>query len=395
MMGSKVSWIVFKKELMDLFRDRKTLISSILVPIIIFPLLFLVMGNSMESMTKKVQENLNVAIKDNSQGSQIANFLKEQKNIKVIESTNLDEDLKNGKILVAIEIPENFDENIKNEKTVNLKMSYDNSSQSSQMAIESLNLILEGYSKAIVEQRLMDRNISGEFLNPIKVEVITTENEDVGYGKFMLSLMLPLLLILYSIVGPMGAAVDLGAGEKERGTLEPLLTTQAGRLSLLWGKFFAITVMGLLSTVSSLIGLYISTKQDNGFFRGGAGSISVKTIILIGFITLLLTMLFGALELAISIFARSFKEAQTYISPLMIIAIVPTYATYMMDAKNIESFYFHIPLANVSCVIKELISGIYNYAHLGITFAWIAVYIVASILFARYMFSREEVIFRT
>ena len=78
--------------------------------------------------------------------------------------------------------------------------------------------------------------------------------------------MLPLLLIIYSIAGPMGAAVDLGAGEKERGTLEPLLTTQAGRLSLLWGKFFAITVMGHISTISSLIGLYIAMKQDNGLF---------------------------------------------------------------------------------------------------------------------------------
>jgi len=395
MMGSRVSWIVFKKELMDLFRDRKTLISSILVPIIIFPLLFFVMGNSMESMSKKVEENLKIAIKDNSQGSQLVNYIKEQKNINIVDSTNLDEDLKSGKILVAIEIPENFDEDIKNEKTVNLKMTYDNSSQSSQMAVDNLNLLLESYSKVIVEQRLIARNISGEFLNPIKVEMITTENEEEGYGKLMLSLMLPLLLIIYSIVGPMGAAVDLGAGEKERGTLEPLLTTQAGRLSLLWGKFFAITVMGLLSTLSSLTGLYLSTKQDNGLFHGGTGSLSVKTIVLIGVITLLLTMLFGALELAISIFARSFKEAQTYISPLMIIAFVPTYATYMMDAKNIESFYFHIPLANVSCIIKELISGIYNYAHLGITFGWIIVYILGSILFARYMFSREEVIFRT
>jgi len=142
-MGSRVSWIVFKKELMDLFRDRKTLISSILVPIIIFPLLFFVMGNSMESMSKKVEENLKIAIKDNSQGSQLVNYIKEQKNINIVDSTNLDEDLKSGKILVAIEIPENFDEDIKNEKTVNLKMTYDNSSQSSQMAVDNLNLLLE------------------------------------------------------------------------------------------------------------------------------------------------------------------------------------------------------------------------------------------------------------
>ena len=128
--------------------------------------------------------------------------------------------------------------------------------------------------------------------------------------KSIIMKMLPLLLIIYSIAGPMGAAVDLGAGEKERGTLEPLLTTQAGRLSLLWGKFFAITVMGLISTISSLIGLYIAMKQDNGLFHGGAASLGIKTILLIGLITLLLTMLFGALELAISIYLPDLKEAQ-------------------------------------------------------------------------------------
>lgn len=213
-MGSKVSWIVFKKELKDLFRDRKTIISSILVPIVIFPLLFFVMGNSIDNMSKKVEENINIAIKDKGQGSQLVDFIKEQKNIKVVESTDLDEDIKKGKILLAIEIPENFDESIKNEKNVNLKMIYDNSSQSSQIAVENLNLLIEGYSKQIVEQRLRARNISGEFLNPINVEVVTTENEEDGFGKLMLSLMLPLLLIIYSIVGPMGAAVDLGAGEK-------------------------------------------------------------------------------------------------------------------------------------------------------------------------------------
>lgn len=196
----------------------------------------------------------------------------------------------------------------------------------------------------------------------------------------------------------MAPATDLGAGEKERGTLEPLLTTKAGRLSLLWGKFFAITVMGCLTIISSIVGLMISMQQMQGMFGGTSGitiSLTAKVILLICIMSILVTMAFGALELAISIYARSFKEAQTYLTPLTVIAFIPVYATYMLDGKNIDSYYFNIPLANVVCLMKEFLSGIFNIQHMMITFGWIFVYIIASVLLARYMFSREQVVFRT
>ncbi|ERI94605.1 hypothetical protein HMPREF1982_00914 [Clostridiales bacterium oral taxon 876 str. F0540] len=394
-MGNKVTWLVFKKELMDTFRDRKTLIISILIPLILFPVLFGVIGKSMDKTEKAVENNLKIAVSDEAGQSNLAKFLKAQKNINIIESNNTDEDVKSGKILAALYIPKNLEEGISKENTVNIQLTYDNSSQQSQMAMSALKSYIEAYSKEIVSERLSKRNISGDILNPISVELKTSVKESEGFGKYMLSLMLPLMLVIYSVSGPMGAAVDLGAGEKERGTLEPLLTTQAGRMSLLWGKFLAITTLGLITTLASLIGLFIAMQQKGGLFNGASGSLDTGVILLIGLVTLLLTMVFGALELAVSIYARSFKEAQTYISPLMIISFVPTYATYMLDAKSIETYYFHIPLANAVCLLKEFIAGIYNYTHIAITFGWIAVYILASVLFARYMFSREEVIFRT
>jgi sodium transport system permease protein len=394
-MGSKISWIVFKKELIDIFRDRKTFLVGILIPLIVFPILSMVMGKGMNKTTEQVESNLKIAIVDNSVSSSLTKFIKAQSNINLIETANIEDDIKSGKILAAIEIPKGFDDNINKESLENIKLTYDNSSQQSQIAMNKLNGFIDMYSKTVVAQRLAKRNISSDILNPVGISVITLEKESEGMGKFMLSLMLPLMLVIYTVAGPMGAAVDLGAGEKERGTLEPLLTTQAGRLSLLWGKFFAITTMGLITSIASLAGLFIAMRQKGGLFEGSSGNIGAGAILLIGLVTLLLTMVFGSLELAISIYARSFKEAQTYISPLMMISFVPTYATYMLDAKSIESFYFHIPLANAVCLLKEFISGIYNYTHIGITFAWIAVYIVASVLFARYMFSKEEVIFRT
>lgn len=393
-MGTKVVKLVFLKELKDIFRDRKTIFMSLVIPLLIFPLLFYFMGSGMDQSVKKIEENLKVAVVD-SGNSSLSQYLAGVEKLKLVESSDIEADIKNGTILAALEIPETFDADIQAERPANLVLFYDNASQASQMAYSALTNIIEAYSKTVVAQRLLARDICDDLLTPVVIDARTTEDEEEGMGKLMLSMLLPLMLVIFSISGPMGVAVDLGAGEKERGTLEPLLTTQAGRLSLLWGKFFAITVMGLLSTVSSLLGLMISMRQSGGLFQGSAVTIEPITILLIGLVTLLLTMFFGAVELSISIYARSFKEAQTYISPLMLVSFIPTYATYLLDAKNIDTYYFHIPLANITCLLKEFLAGIYNVSHIAITFAWIIIYIVAAVLFARHMFSKEEVIFRT
>jgi sodium transport system permease protein len=396
-MKNSVIGIVFKKELVDTFRDKKTIIVSILLPLILFPVLFWFMGNSMDKTVSQVENNMKVAIVD-SGNSKFGEYLKKQTILKNTESSNVSEDVKSGKILMSIEIPKDFDTIVDKDMVSKILLTYDNSSQQSQMAMEKVNVLIGKYTQNIVAERLSKRNVNPEILNPIQIETKTSVKESEGNSKFMLSLLLPLMLFIYSVTGPMGAAVDLGAGEKERGTLEPLLTTRADRLSLLWGKFLAITVVGLMTTLASIGGLLIAMNQKGGMFKGGSGAgvgMSITSLLLIGLVAVLVTMVFGALELSISIYARSFKEAQTYVTPLMIIGFIPAYATYMLDAKNIEMVYFHIPLANAVCLMKEFIVGIYNYTHIGITLGWMIVYIVASILFARYMFSREDVIFRT
>lgn len=399
-MKNSITYLVFRKELLDIFRDKKTVIMSIIIPLLVFPIMFGLIGAGINKTSKSVDDNLSIALIDKGNSS-LGQFLKSQNAIKFSSLENIDENVKSGKTLLSLEIPEGFDGSISGENVANIKITYDNSSQKSQMALSKIQGYIDAYTKQIVAERLVKRNIDQTLLTPINIETKTLEKESEGFSKFMLSLLLPLLLVVYSVSGPMAPATDLGAGEKERGTLEPLLTTQANRMSLLWGKFLAITVMGFITTIASLAGVLIAMKRGGSIMMSGNGSAQVslnvepKALMLIGVVAILTTMVFGALELAISIYARSFKEAQTYLAPLSIIAIIPAYATYMLDAKNIESFYFHIPLANSVCLLKELISGIYNYNHILITVSWTIFYIIASLIFARFMFSKEEVIFRT
>lgn len=393
-MKNNVIKVVLKKELLDMFRDKKTIIMSILIPILILPILSFVIGMATSSSEKKVQNNLKVAIVDKG-NSNFKSFLKSQKNIKITESTNIKQDVKDGKILAAVTIPQGFDENINKDMNENITLTYDNSSSDGTQASEILNSYIEKYSKDIVSKRLEKRNIDSKILTPINVVQDTIEKKESGMGLLLLNVVVPLLLILGSVGNTVAPALDLGVGEKERGTLEPLLTTKANRMSLLWGKFLAITIMGLIVSLANIAGLLIAINQTGGIFQNAKDvNIGVGTIALIMILPIMLTMVFGALGLSISIYAKSSKEAQTYLSPISIVAMILVYATMMKDGKSIETYFFNIPIANASCLMKEFLVGIHNYTHIGITFGWMILYIIASILFARYMFSKESVIFR-
>ena len=394
-MNFKIMSVVFKKEIKDMFRDKKTIILGILIPLLIFPILYGFMGKSMEDSQKKVQKNLKIAIKDEGNSS-FKEYIKSQGNITIIESQDLKKDVQDGKIYAGIEIPKDFDDSIKNDKQVELKIIYDDASQNSSMAMDIVKSMADTYSKGVVKERLIKMGVDESILTPMVIKEDIVAKEKTNVGRMILSMMLPLFLIIYSISSPMAAATDLGAGEKERGTLEPLLTTKASRMNLLFGKFFAITLMGLIGTIASITGLLISFKTSPSLFGGDASVVfPAKTLIIIAALTIFVTMIFGALELSVSIYARSFKEAQTYLSPLSIVGMAAAFSTYMIDVKDISPVYLNIPIVNISVVLKEIINGIYNPMHIILTFVWSGVYITISILFARYMFSKEEVIFRT
>ena len=393
---NKLVSVILVKELKDMLRDKKTIIVSLLIPLLLMPILSFIMGKTMNSAEDSVEKNINIVMVDKGNSS-IAKILKRDKTIKFKTGIDGKAAVKDGEALLFIEIPKNFDESISKGNVSDLKIFYDNTNTKSSIALSKVTETVDKLSKQIVANRLKKINIDAKILTPIKIAETSFQKEESAQGQMLLGIMIPMFILLYSATGTLAAATDLGAGEKERGTLEPLLTTKAGRHYILTGKLFAITIMGFIVSVCSMIGLLISMKIPGGMFGNGSSSValSYKAIALIGVIAIITTMFFGALELAVSIYARSFKEAQTYLVPFSIIPIFAAYGTMFMDAKNIPFLYFNIPLLSVSSVVKELTSGIYNYGHIGITIVWSIVYTIAAIMLARHMFNKESVIFRS
>jgi len=394
----KIIGIVFKKEILDIYRDKKTLIVGILVPLILFPIIFGFMGKGMGNDKETVTKSTTIAIVD-QYNSKLKAFLESKDNIKVIDVDDIEKAVDKGKIFVAVTIPKGFDDAIKNEKSANLEIYYDSSSSKSSMVLNIVSSYVKEYSKLIVTKRLNARNIDTSILSPINIKTRAAVKESEGLGKMILSMILPMMIIIYCSTGPLPVAIDLGAGEKERGTLEPLLTTQVGRMSLLWGKFFAITVMGMITVLAYLIGIYIAMLISPEMFGAVDGALSVTIgltqFIVIAVFAILTTMIFAALELSISIYARSFKEAQTYLTPLTLIGMFAAFSSYLIDVKIAGIHWFVLPIINATAVLKEITMGITNYTHIGLAVFSSLIYMVIAISIARYMFSRERVIFRS
>ncbi|MFZ5353494.1 MAG: ABC transporter permease [Bacillota bacterium] len=383
--------IVLKKELIDIFRDKKTIFASIIVPIILLPLLFSVMGYG----TKQLEENSKkvIPISINGGSSSLAEYLKNSPLFEIVAVEDYTQAVKDNKIKAVIHIPENFDDSIKTANPASITVEYDDTSQQSLNAFSTIKSAIAGYSDKVVIDRLNALNLNESILKVVDIQEKSATPDKGGFGFLMFSMMLPMMLTMWSAVSGMPAAIDLGAGEKERGTLEPLLTTKPKRMSLLMGKYLAVTIAALMGTAASFIGFLISMKMNPNML-GTSKGLEPSSIFIIMLTCIGLSMIFSALQLAVSVYARSFKEASTYLSPLAIIILMPSYLTMLIDSKAIPSIYFHIPLLNAVCIIKEVIVGVFNMQHIVIVLVWSLFYIAFSMIFALSMFKKESVVFR-
>ncbi|WP_066870913.1 ABC transporter permease [Clostridium mediterraneense] len=395
---NSMSWLVFKKEMRDLFRDRKAFLGAVLLPIFILPFILYIIGGSAASNTNAVKDGLRIAIVGN-QNSSLEQALEQVNGIQIINVSNPEQALKDNEIYLYLDIPNNFNSAIASKDgSANLKIYYDNTSQKSQIALSTLEEVISGFSKQTVSNRLSSLGVDNNLLNPINIEPVGVgiQNENEAHSLQLIAMLLPMFVLAYAAQGGAAAATDLAAGEKERGSLEPLLSTRASRSSILIGKLAAITLMGILSTLSGFIGVLVSMFIPNSLFMNTDGlALSPKAIIIIAALAILITLSFSALQLAISVFAKSFKEAQTYLGFLTFAPMIVSYGTMYLDSTGSSLLLYNIPIINAVLVMKEAIFGVFVPMHLILTFTWSIVYIILAVLLARYMFNREDALFRS
>lgn len=396
----KIVFIVWLKEMLDTLRDRRTLWAMVLGPVLIMPL-FVILPQKLVSQQYKEQEKavITLAVSGGGHAPGLMTFLRSDPAIEVIESEDLEPLLRDEKALVGLRIPENFEADLAQEKQPSqIVVLSDQSKMTASVQMARVETLLMTFAQGVVAQRMAARGVDVTLLTPF-----TTGHENLAtpqqMGGAYLAMMLPMFIILWGLVGGMYTAIDVTAGEKERLTLEPLLITPAGRVQVVSGKLLAVITTSLaaliLALTSMLLAFMIAAPEMGATDGAVTYTVSMQTALLVLLAAFPIALMFGALEIAVCLFARSFKEAQNYIVPLQFVVLIPAMAVMLIPDLSPGLPVYAIPIFGSNLILRDLFLGTAGGLELGVVLASSALYAAIGLVFAVWQFHREQVLFRT
>jgi sodium transport system permease protein len=396
----KLLTIIFKKELRDMLRDRRTLFFMIVMPFLVIFLIFNLSMHLGRDMEKRAQEKeLQVAVFSAAPLLDFINLLHGSEKVKIDTTVNkkeIEQTVQNGRLDFAISFAEDFSETVDREGTNEVQVYYKASSSENEMALERIRKVMDKYKQQLLERRLQKKNMTVAFVEPIKIveKDVSSIREKMGQR---LGGMLPYFLVIFCFLGAMYPAIDLAAGEKERGTMETLLVSPATRLQIVVGKFLVVTVSGIFTALSSILWLYLVFRQSRMIPTEVLGVIlkliEWKSLLLLFSMIIPLCAFFAAILLSVSVFAKSYKEAQSIITPLNIMIIIPVLIGIFPGIK-LNATTALIPILNISLATKEIIAGTISPLLMAEVFLVLFGLAALGLIFCTSWFNREAVIFR-
>jgi len=389
--------IVFGKELRDTIRDRRTWWAMIILPIVIIPLMTLIGPRAAIRQIEDVQKSRSdIVVVGAEQAPTLVRFLESSGQFNLV-TADPNTAIRTRRALAVVHVPADFEDSLRREKPVQVRVTYDASDQKSSMVEEKVSRLLTAFSQAVVTARLQARGFDPSLLTPLAVDVENVAPKE-QMGATFLGMILPILMAMWSATGGLYAAIDVAAGEKERGTLEAILTVPVSRLSLAVGKYLVVVVSSLIAAAISLVGFALAFRISPVSMVPGqtaAFHLTATQIGLVFVVALTLSALFAAVELAVSCFARGFREAQTYLTPITFVIIIPWILTEFTAPADLPEWYFMLPVMNGLMAFKELFMGLVNPAHIRDTLIFSAIYVVVALRLAGRLFQRESVLFRS
>ncbi|MCG3127621.1 MAG: hypothetical protein CHACPFDD_02488 [Phycisphaerae bacterium] len=280
--------------------------------------------------------------------------------------------------------------------TVLITLIHDSTLRLSKEAGERVAYVVEQAGQRVVELRLAARQLDASFVLPLDMQGQSDLATESQIAMAIIGGILPYFVIAFAFLGGMYPAIDLGAGEKERNTLETLILAPASRLEIAFGKFLVILTTALIAAFAGLLSIVASVRYLDApeLLKEIQLELSPVTALLVALLAIPPAAAFAGLFLAISIYARSFKEAQNYIAPLQFVLILPAMAP-MLPGMEINATLAMIPLVNVSILSKELLRGAVHWGYYVTTFLSCFVFAGACVAYAVRQFSREQVLFRS
>ena len=403
-MSARNIGIVYRKELTEALRDRRTLIVMFIVPLVLFPLVSVGFGAAIAALIGKAKEETPKVMVIGGQDSlTVLSGLNKVPKIQVVPlEANWKDQVVNKQIPVVVEIPEGFERNLAEQKEQTVLIHDYEGDLKSETAKDKVEKYFNDYRDSVVKDRLAARNLPVTVLKPFEVKPHNVAPPEKSGGALFFGGFIAYIVVFLCLNGGMHPAMDLTAGEKERGTMETILSSPISRTHLVLGKFLLVLTTALTTAALSVVSMAISFSIVNALHTKPVQTGESDATLHIGFgaalsvfiMALPLAVLFASVLLTISSFAKSYKEAQSYITPLLFIVILPAIAA-MLPGVELNLKLALIPVLNVSLLCKELVIGTYHWNYIAIIFASTCVYAAAALFLAVKMFQRESVLFRS
>ena len=387
---------IFKKELKDTLRDRRTLMMMLVIPVLIFPIIMNVFVSisasfQKEAATKKIKIGM-VGEKNNflfQELKAIPATVGPKEIIVYKDTLSMLADLKNDSIQLGTFVPADFNQYLDSMKPAPIVFYHNATDMGMQERAEVYMKIIEDKAKQARFKKLK--------IDEAKVQPIVTEYRNIASDKEMIGKlaggMLPYIFIAFGFIGCMYPAIDLFTGEKERGTIETLLTTPVARWQILFGKMGVVVLSGLTAATAALFGLFMSIEVldvvDNKEILEIIHSIlSVKFILMLYSLLIPLTIFFAGVMIPIAVYAKSFKEAQSIITPLNIVMVLPAMVGFFPGIE-LNTVTACIPVVNIVLATKELIAGTLDFGLVALSFTVMLTLAVVAVIVSYKRFDKE------
>ncbi len=387
---------IFKKELKDTLRDRRTLLMMIVIPVLIFPVIMnLFMGISKSFQEEAATKTLKIGIVSDSKNyvfselKNIPNTFGKKEIIQYKDSNQLIADLNKDSIQLGVYLDDVFTENWSEKTTANVLMYFNATDVGMKERGEAyMNFIQEKAKK----ERLKELHLEEKKINPLTTNYRNIASEKEMIGK-LAGGILPYIFIIFGFIGCMYPAIDLFTGEKERGTIETLLTTPVARWQILFGKMGVVVLSGLMASLSALLGLFLSIEvfkmvEDKELLAIIHSILSPGFLLMLFALLFPLTIFFAGVMIPIAIYAKSFKEAQSIITPLNIVMVLPAIVGFFPGIE-LNSLTACIPVLNVVLATKELIAGTLDGGLLTLSFIVMLLLALTTVFISYKKFDKE------
>jgi len=415
---------IWRKELADTLRDRRTVLAMVLVPMVLYPALMLGSLQALQvQVSYLVTEVFDVGVADEQTQVWLRTLIQRDgarqesaassKDTKappapsaaqptVVEQPpkyrirvlpDLEQRVLDGRLHAAV-LLDGPPPTQASSGSTHVRIAFDDSNVRSQIASAGIQGVLDRTAREMLAQRLAAHHLTREFVAPLRVESANIAPAERMTGS-LIGQVVPLILIIMTITGAMYPAIDLTAGERERGTLETLMAAPVRTLDLISGKLVVVAIVGMLSATLNLLSI------GGTIYLGGVGSMLTPgaeftfPLQMIPWVLLLLiplSVLFGAMLLAVCSFARSFKEAQNYIVPVMMAAMIPG-VIGILPGTRLEGPILIMPVANIVVLTRELFLGKFPAEQMLWVFLTTSLYAGAAVAVAAKLFGQEAVLF--